>query len=86
MSPRKHVLDGDAHWCNRLNTIEPSVFVGSAAFLSDYFDHLLILSTIDAVTESCLACGWKCEAAVPDQLHIPSPRNLLDASSFVFVF
>jgi len=32
-----------AHWHNVANTIEPSVCGGDAAFLSNYFDHLLLL-------------------------------------------
>ena len=32
VSPRKHVLDGGAHWRNLANTIEPSMCVGDAAF------------------------------------------------------
>jgi len=43
MGPRKHVLDGGAHWRNLTNTIEPSMWGGEAAFLSDYYDHLLQL-------------------------------------------
>jgi len=39
MGPRKHVLDGGAHWRNRANMIEPSMCGGDAAFLSNYFDH-----------------------------------------------
>jgi len=30
-----------AHWRNLANTIEPFVRGGEAAFLSNYFDHLL---------------------------------------------
>jgi len=33
---------GGAHWCHLANTIEPSTSGGSAAFLSDYDDHLLL--------------------------------------------
>jgi len=41
VGPRKHVLDGGAHWRHMVNTIEPSMCGISAAFLSNYFDHLL---------------------------------------------
>jgi len=34
VGPRKHVLDGDAHWHNLANTIEPSMCASDAAFLS----------------------------------------------------
>jgi len=42
--PMKHVLDGGAHWCNLVNTIELSMCGSNVAFLSNYFDHLLLLS------------------------------------------
>jgi len=32
VGPRKHVLDGGAHWRNLANITEPSVFAGDAAF------------------------------------------------------
>ena len=38
---RKHVLDGGTHWRNLANTIEPSMCVGDAAFLSS--PHLAAL-------------------------------------------
>jgi len=41
VGPRKHVLDGDAHWRNLANTIELSMCGGDAVCLSNYFDHLL---------------------------------------------
>ena len=31
VGPRKHVLDGDAHWHNLANTIEPFMCGGDAA-------------------------------------------------------
>ena len=40
----KHVLDGRAHWRHLANTIEPSICSGDAAFLSNYFDYLLLLT------------------------------------------
>jgi len=45
VGPRKHVglLNGGAHWRNLTNTIEPSMCGGDVAFLSNYFDHLLLL-------------------------------------------
>jgi len=43
VGPRKHVLDGGTHWLNLANTTEPSICGGDAAFLSNYFDHLILL-------------------------------------------
>jgi len=43
VGPREHVLDVGAHWRNLANTTEPSMCGGDAAFLSNYFDHLLCL-------------------------------------------
>ena len=43
VSPRKHVLDGDAHWRHMANMIEPSMCCGGLVvqpFMSNYFDHL----------------------------------------------
>ena len=40
---RKHVLDDGAHWRNLANTTEPSMCVGDAASLSNYFDLLFFL-------------------------------------------
>jgi len=34
------------HWRHIANTIEPSICGGDAAFLSNYFDNLLILDRI----------------------------------------
>jgi len=39
---RKHALNGGAHWRHMANKIEPSMCGGDAAFLSNYFDHLLL--------------------------------------------
>ena len=44
VGPRKHVLDERAHWRHLANTIEPSMCGGDAAFLSNYFNHSLVLS------------------------------------------
>jgi len=41
--PRKHALDGGAHWRNLANTTEPSMCGGDAAFCL-YLDHLLLLT------------------------------------------
>jgi len=38
---KKYVLDGGAHWHHLVNTIEPSMCGGDAAFFSNYVDHLL---------------------------------------------
>ena len=40
VGPRKHVLDGSAHWRHLANTTEPSMCGGDAASLSNYFDYL----------------------------------------------
>ena len=41
VGPRKHVLDGCADWHHMANTTEPPACGGDAAFLLNYFDHLL---------------------------------------------
>jgi len=38
------VLDGGAHWLNLANTTEPFMCGGDAAFLSNYSDHLLLMT------------------------------------------
>jgi len=43
VGPRNHVLHGRAHWHHLVNTVEPSMHYGNAAFLSNYLDHLLSL-------------------------------------------
>ena len=50
--PRKHILDGGAHWRYLVNTIEWCICGGDAAFLSS---HLLLL---------LLVCGCVVLAAV----------------------
>jgi len=35
-----------ARWRNLVNTIEPAVYGGDAAFLSNYFDHLVLLCMV----------------------------------------
>ena len=40
VGPLEHVLDVQ-HWRHLANMIEPSICGGDAAFLSDYFDHLV---------------------------------------------
>jgi len=37
------VITWGSHWRNLAHTIEPSMFGGDAAFLSNYFNHLLNL-------------------------------------------
>jgi len=49
VGPRKHALGGGAHLRHLTNTIEPSVCGGNAAFLSNYFDHLLNIPFIFCV-------------------------------------
>ena len=41
--PKEALLDGGKHGCNLANVNEPSVNGGNATFLSNYFDHLLLL-------------------------------------------
>jgi len=43
VGPRKHVYRWGADWRNLANTIKPFMCSGDAAFLSNYFDHLLLL-------------------------------------------
>ena len=45
IGPRNHVLGGGAYWCHLLSAIEPSMWGGNMAFLSNYFDHLFITVT-----------------------------------------
>jgi len=40
VSPWKHALDGDVHWWNVANTIEPSICCSDAAFMSNYFTYI----------------------------------------------
>ena len=42
MGSKKHVLHRGSHCRNLADTPEPSVCGGNVAFLSNYFDHLLI--------------------------------------------
>jgi len=42
LDPRKHVLDGGAHWHNLANMIERFMCGVDAAFLSNYFNHLVL--------------------------------------------
>jgi len=39
---QKACIKWGAHWRHMANTIEPSMCDGNAAFLSNYFDHLLL--------------------------------------------
>jgi len=43
VGPKKHVLDGGSLWHHLMNMIEPSMCGSDAAFLSNYFDHLLLV-------------------------------------------
>jgi len=45
VGPKKHVSDWSANWRQVANTIEPVMCDGYAAFLSNYFDHLLLAIT-----------------------------------------
>ena len=42
------MLDEGAHWCHLPNTIEPSMCGVDAAFLSYYFEHLLLMMLLNA--------------------------------------
>ena len=46
MGPRKHVLDDGAHWHSLADTMESSTYGVDAAFLSNSFDHLLLLVAV----------------------------------------
>jgi len=41
--PKEACITWVAHWRNLANMTEPSMCGGDAAFLSNYFDHLLII-------------------------------------------
>jgi len=59
VGPRNHVR-WDAHWHNEANMIEPSMSGdGSAAFLSNYFDHLSLLGRIAYITYVEAACCYR---------------------------
>ena len=49
------MLNGNAHWRNLRNTIEPSMCGGDAAFLSNYSDNLLFLLLL-----GCIAALARC--------------------------
>jgi len=57
VGPRKHVLDGGAHWRNLSNSIEPSMCCGDAAFSSNYFEHLFYkhIKMVDDIAD-CDVC------------------------------
>jgi len=44
VGPRKHAEDGGAYCRHLTNAIEPPVCDGDAVFLSNYCDHLLLIS------------------------------------------
>ena len=46
MSPRKHALDGGAHWRHLVNTIEPSMCGSDVAFFSNYLLMFAIQSLV----------------------------------------
>jgi len=58
--PRKHVLDGSAHWHYLANTIESTMCGGDAAFLSNYFDHLFCICVLHMWCCGCCnrRSGW----------------------------
>jgi len=53
------IIRWGAHWRNLANTIEPSMCGGDAAFLSNYFDHLLRLQAHTAETGRLFDGGVK---------------------------
>jgi len=66
VGPRKHVLDGGAYWRHLANTTGPSICGSDRAFLSNYFDHLLLFPSLLLT----LFTGWQkghlvCWKAVP---------------------
>jgi len=56
VNQRKHVLERGAYWHNLENTIEPSIFDGSAAFLSNYFTTYYFYNVVVCVyvIKTCL--------------------------------
>jgi len=68
---RKHLLDWGAHWRHLANMIEPSVCGDDAAFLLNYFDHLLLLLLLLLLRprEGCevlrSACLYVCLSVCP---------------------
>ena len=43
---KKHVLDGGAYWRHQANTTGQSICGSDRAFLSNYFDHLLLFPSL----------------------------------------
>ena len=59
MGPIKYVLHASANWCSLGNTIEPSVCNSdAAAFLSNYFNHLLWPPCVADADIIFLPCGF----------------------------
>ena len=49
VGPKKLVFCWGADWRHLANTIEPFMWCGNAAFLSNYFDHLFLLEAAEVV-------------------------------------
>ena len=65
VGPRNCVRWG-AHWHHLANTIEPSMCGGDAAFLSNYFNHLLLLGRIAALARRSLLLKINKSSAVAE--------------------
>jgi len=61
VGPRKHVLGGDGHWRNLLNTIAPSMWGGDAAFCQITLNSCYISTGCTAL--ALLAGKQKCHPA-----------------------
>jgi len=84
MGPRKHVLDGGAHWRNLANTIEPSMCGGDASFVSSYFEHALVIISV------CELCDLiSVVPPVGDRLverRVVKPDHVKDLSPAMFTY
>jgi len=71
VGPRKHVLDGGAHWHHLVNTIKPStVHVWRrCCLMSNYSDHLLSSFSSSVLSSSVAYLGRS--------LHLPSYLTVL---------
>jgi len=58
VGPEEACARWGAHWRHLANAIEPSMFGGDAAFLSNYFDHLLWSPYVIGQTIIFLPCDF----------------------------
>jgi len=57
--PKEACATWDAHWRHLANTTEPSICGGDAVFLSNYFDHVLLIFIV------CVLQSVKLVSALP---------------------